>query len=109
MLVRRLMNRPGIAGIVFLAAGMTTAAGWVDWSALVRWLRPHGPWVVLCGVGAALMAAAVTHGRRQEPPRRTVSALSWWTIAAGGAVIASVAWGATAWLLGEADQAKDPA
>ncbi|WP_207925869.1 pentapeptide repeat-containing protein [Actinocrispum wychmicini] len=40
---------------------------------------------------------------------RTSQALSWWIVALGGAVVAGVTWGATAWLLEEANQAKDPA
>ncbi len=35
--------------------------------------------------------------------------MSWWVVAAGGVVVAGVAWGATAWLLSEAAQAQDPA
>jgi hypothetical protein len=68
------------AGIGVLAVGVVTGTGWMDWSALGRWLRQHS--------------------RQQQPPREpTASALSWWTVAAAGAVVVGVAWAAIAWLL----------
>lgn len=93
-----------------LAVGVATAAGWVDWPALGQWLRPHVGLVVVFGMGGALLATAVTRAvqgawRRRSAPRT----LSWWVVTAAGVVVAGVAWGATTWLLREADQAKDPA
>jgi hypothetical protein len=103
---------PAVAGIVVLAAGVATAAGWVDWPALGQWLRPRTGLVAMFGIGGVLLAAAVTRAVRRAPHRRrrgSPRALSWWVIAAGGVVVAGVAWGATAWLLSEAEQARDPA
>lgn len=106
------MIDPAVAGLVVLAAGVATAAGWVDWPALGQWLWPRTGLVVMFGIGGVLLAAAVIRAVRRAPRRRrweAPRALSWWVIAAGGVVVVVVAWGATAWLLNEADQAKDPA
>lgn len=111
-LLRRGVTDPALAGIVFLAAGAATAVGWVAWPALGQWLLPHAGLVVMFGIGGVLLATAVVRAVRGAPRRRrrgAPRALSWWVIAAGGVVVVGVAWGATAWLLGEADQAKDPA
>jgi uncharacterized protein YjbI with pentapeptide repeats len=102
---------PAVAGVVVVVAGVATAAGWVDWLVLGRWLQPHVGLVVVFGMGGVLLATAVTRAALGARPRRQGAprGLSWWVVAAAGVVVAGVVWGATAWLLGEADQAKDPA
>jgi len=83
----------------------------VDWRAFGLWLRPYAGLVALFGIGAALLAIAVTRAVHRSPrqSRRAAQALSWWVVAAAGVIVAGVAWGATVWLLGEANHAQDPA
>lgn len=98
-----------MAGTVVLVGGLGTAAGWVDWPALGRWLAPHAALLVLFGVAAGLLTTALARALHRAQGRPAALVLSWWMVAAAGAVVVGVAWGATAWLLSEASQAKDPA
>ncbi|MFC7617785.1 hypothetical protein ACFQV2_34655 [Actinokineospora soli] len=96
---------PAAAGALLIAVAVTSAVGWLDWSAVGGWLRAHAGSIVLTGFGALLVALAVVEYRR-GPARR--SPLSWGAVAAGAALVGAVAVGATAWLLGEAAAANDP-
>jgi uncharacterized protein YjbI with pentapeptide repeats len=116
---RRAVARLGTTALVLGAVAVSTATGWVDWSAVGEWLRPHLVVTALSGVAVLLTGAAVRRQvpRRQwprwlvsdRPPDRRVAPLSWWMVAAAAVVVAGVAWGATDALLHEANAAKDPA
>ncbi len=54
--LRRGVIDPAVAGIVVLAAGVATAAGWVDLPALGQWLLAHAGWMVMFGVAGVLLA-----------------------------------------------------
>jgi hypothetical protein len=101
--MRRGVVAPAIAGLVVLVAG------WVDWPEVGRWLRPRAGWLVLFGVAGGLLVTAVVRGLRIPGRVRTVRALSWWVVAVAAVLVAGVAWGATMWLLREADRANDRA
>jgi hypothetical protein len=98
------------AAVLPLAIWLTMVFGWVDWSAVVRWVRPRPVPIVLVGLVVLLLGAAVWTLRRgvrpKSPPAR---ALSWWMFAVAAMVVIAVAWVATSWLLAEANAAKDPA
>lgn len=98
---------PVAAGLIVVFGGVATAAGWLDWSAVGGWLQPRIGWLVF-GVAGVLLVTAVARAVRHGPDRKTTSTLGWWVIAAA-VVVASVGWGATTWLLREADRASDPA
>lgn len=98
--------RTGLAGVVVLVIALTVAFGWVDWRSVGRELRPVAVELVLFGLAVALLGAATSH---LLPGRRPTPTVSWWAVAAAGAVVVAVAWGATSWLLAEAGRAKDPA
>jgi hypothetical protein len=106
---RRAVVGPVGAGLVLLAGGVASAAGWIDRSAVAGWAGRHAGWLVVFGLAGALISTGFMSAARRAPTRRAVPALSWWVVAAAAAVVAAVAWGATAALLREADQAKDPA
>ena len=97
---------PAAAGALLIVAALASAAGLLDWTAVGGWLRRHAGSIALTGCGAVLVALAVVEFRR-GPARR--SPLSWGAVAAGAALVGVVAVGATAWLLGEAAAANDPA
>jgi hypothetical protein len=88
--------------------GMTVLLGWVDWSALGRWARPHVVPLALFAAAAGGLVVAVGRLRGRRAPRVRAAGLSWWIVAADGVAVAVVGWGATNWLLSEASTAKDP-
>jgi Pentapeptide repeats (9 copies) len=108
---RRQVITTGAVGGLLLVFAMLVAADWVDWPAVGRRLRPHAWVIVLAGLGSVFVAVSVMTQRRQSHEgRRAVSpALSWWAVGGAAAVVAIVGWGATSWLLSEANLAKDPA
>lgn len=105
-------------GSLVTAAAVTTATGWVDWSALWTFLQPHLVVLALGIIAAILIGTAVVRAvpRRWWPAwlarpdqDQAVPPLSWWAVAAAVFVVAAVAWGATSALLHEANHALDPA
>ena len=104
---------PGAATVVgFLLLG-TALATVVDWALAARWLTEKVLlFVGLLFVGLLLIAwGLVRHSRaRSHASDRSnqSSPLSWWAVATAGTIIACVTVGATAWLLREANSAKDP-
>lgn len=86
---------------------MATAAGWVDWLAMGRWLQARAGLVVMFTVGGGLLATAVHRKWRRLSPQASRT-LSWWVVAVAGVLIAAMTWGATAGLLHEANTAGDP-
>ncbi|WP_176926750.1 pentapeptide repeat-containing protein [Actinokineospora alba] len=92
-----------------LGAAVASSVGWVDWIALWHWLRPRAGLVLLFAIAVGLLVTALFRGLRRAPRDRQAPALSWWVVAGAGLVVAGVAWGATAWLLTEANRAVDPA
>ena len=99
---------PAVAGVAVLVAGLVTAAGWVDWLGVGRWLQARAGAATAVVVGGVLLVLAA---RRQWPRAspRASRTLSWSVVAVGGALVAAVTWGATGWLLQQAERAKDPA
>jgi uncharacterized protein YjbI with pentapeptide repeats len=109
---RRVWQRAGAGGLL-AALTLTVMTGWVDWQAVGSWLRSHAL-VTVMAVGAVLLLASawIEWSRSRAGTRRPQRArppLNWWTIAAAGTAVAAVTWGATVWLLTEADRAIDPA
>jgi uncharacterized protein YjbI with pentapeptide repeats len=106
--LRREAKGPAVAGMVVLAAGSVTAAGWVDWGAVGQWLQPGAGVAATVVVGGALLALAASRQWRRTSSRMP-RALSWWVVAAAIVLVAAVAWGATVWLVHQAAGATDAA
>jgi len=95
---------------MLLLAAVTT--GLVDWSEVGRWLKPRVVMAALTASGVMMLAvgmAEAVRGRQRRSGRPPRPPLSLWAIAAGAVLVAAVAYGATAWLLAEAERAQDPA
>jgi hypothetical protein len=80
---------------------------WVNWTSLGNWVRSQTPRIAVLG-GAAVFALVGGIAWWRAPKRSAwAPGLSWWVVVAGAVTVAVVAWGATDWLLGEADGAVD--
>ena len=96
-------------GVLVLAASIAGITKLVDWASVAGWMGAHAVPIASLVLALALVVAGLSsYWRRggQRPVRPTV-ALSWWIVAAAGAVVTVVAWGSTAWLLSEASRAND--
>lgn len=105
----RRASGPLAAAVVMLLVGVVLSSGWIDWPRLGQWSGRRAPW--LAAFAAAAMFAGVGGWtwwwKSKQPPRRRAPGLSWWTVVAAGVVVGVVAWGATSWLLTEANSAND--
>lgn len=89
---------------MLLLLGLILLFGWIDWAGLASWVRPRAPWLAAFA-SAAAVAARSWWSTPEEPARERAPGLSWWTVVAAGVVVGAVAWGATSWLVSEADRA----
>ncbi|MCP3800681.1 pentapeptide repeat-containing protein [Allokutzneria sp. A3M-2-11 16] len=113
-------SRRPVAAIVAMLAGLLlggvvlpSVAGWFDWPAVGRWMHSHALLLTLAGASVVLLAVGAWSWWGQDrgnPPRRTQTAPLSWKVVAGAAIVIAVAtWGATVWLLAEANTATDRA
>jgi Pentapeptide repeats (9 copies) len=100
---------PGVVGLALALAGLSAMVEWVDWLEVGRWLRPRAGVIGVFGFAAMFLIVATARAVRRPPRQKPTPALSWWVVAGAAAVVAGVAWGATSWLLREAEKADDPA
>ncbi|MEV5715390.1 pentapeptide repeat-containing protein [Amycolatopsis mediterranei] len=100
---------PLAAAVVMLLVGVTLLFDWVDWPSLARWSQSRAPW--LAAFAAAVTFASVGgwtwRSTATEPSRKRTPGLSWWIVVTAAVVVGLVAWGATSWLLNEANSAND--
>ncbi|WP_410597438.1 pentapeptide repeat-containing protein [Amycolatopsis sp. lyj-23] len=96
------------AGVVLLLLGLGLRFDWIDWADLASWGRPRALWLAAFAAAAACAAAASRPWWpvRDRAERERAPGLSWWTVVAASVVVGAVAWGATSWLLAEADRAS---
>ncbi|MFD4669162.1 hypothetical protein ACFWNN_05455 [Lentzea sp. NPDC058450] len=88
-------------GTALLLFGAIISIGPIDWTAAAGFLQRHALQIALFGGGFALLGLAL---RRR--PRRPASLVLNPALIAGAAVaVALIGWGATSWLLSEANQA----
>ncbi|MEV4599484.1 pentapeptide repeat-containing protein [Amycolatopsis sp. NPDC049253] len=80
---------------------------WINWSAAGSWLKAHAPQVVFVVVAVILVVAAGRVWFRKPRHPSTPVQLTWRVVALAGTIVCVVAWGATSWLLTEADSATD--
>ena len=88
--------------------GMVLLFGWIDWAGLASWGRPRALWLAAFAAAAAFAAVGVRAwwpGSIRALQERSPG-VGWWTVVAAAVVVGAVAWGATSWLLSEADQAS---
>lgn len=100
----------GAVGLLTAVVAVTSATGWVNWAVVAQIMLRNASTIALFIVASLLISASIRRmtARRPRLSARSVPQLTFQMIAGAAAVGAVVAWGATSWLLSEANQAKDP-
>lgn len=93
--------------MVLLLLGLVLVFGWIDWGGLAGWVRPRAPWLAAFAAATVFAAVGARAWWSTSAPHVPARAprLSWRTVAAAAVVVGVVVWGATSWLLAEADRA----
>ncbi|MFJ1762849.1 pentapeptide repeat-containing protein [Amycolatopsis sp. NPDC088138] len=105
---RRRASGAFAAALALLLLGVVVLLDLINWSSIGRWSLPRAPWLATFAAAAVFTIIGGWTWRKPERPSRSQPpGLSWWLVITAGVVVGMVAWGATSWLLAEADSAKD--
>lgn len=107
---RRRASGAFVAALAPLLLGVVVLLDLINWSSIGRWSLPRAPWLATFAAAAVFaIIGGWTWLKPERPSRSRPPGLSWWLVITAGVVVWMVAWGATSWLLAEADSAKTAA
>ncbi|MCP2245824.1 pentapeptide repeat-containing protein [Lentzea aerocolonigenes] len=95
----------GLVGTVLILISLITLTSWQTWAGIGDFLWQNRIRILLIGLGSYLLFVAIRNTRRLMVRRPRSPALRPAVVVGAGVIVAAVGWGATSWLLAEANKA----